>query len=313
MQMTEKNNIFMGIDVSKATLDISLNNIHFKIKNTDEAISAFIKAEIASKKISLVALESTGSYERLCMKMLQKAGVAVHRAHPNRVHAFAKACNHFAKTDKLDAVLLEKYAAFVFKDEKGDVMLSDVQEELQLLRSIEHSLEEELHANQCRVKNASGKAKKYLDELVEFSKKKLKEIREDIKKMIAQDGTLKAKSDLLQSYKGVGDKTASVLLIELPELGTLNNKEIASLVGVAPKTSQSGQKTNNAHISGGRFFVRKSLYMAALVAVRYNDKMKVFYERMINAGKKAKVALVAVMHKIVICLNSMVKNNKVYE
>ncbi|WP_417905467.1 IS110 family transposase [Candidatus Tisiphia endosymbiont of Micropterix aruncella] len=311
--MTEKSKIFMGIDVSKNTLDISMNNIHYKIKNTDKAISDFIKSEIASLNIVLTVLESTGGYERLVMRVLQQAGLAVHRAHPNRVHAFAKVCNHFAKTDKLDALLLEKYAAFIANDEKGDQIISVIQEELQSLRSIERNIEEDIHANQCRAKVASEKAKKYLEEMIKCGKKQLEEIRKDIKAAIQEDKSLKAKNDLLISYKGIGEKTASVLLIELPELGTLNNKEIASLVGLAPKTSQSGQKTNGAHIRGGRFFVRKSLYMAALVAMRHNDKMKALYERMTNAGKKAKVALVAVMRKVIICLNSMVKNNKIYE
>ncbi len=157
------------------------------------------------------------------------------------------------------------------------------------------NIEEEIHANQCRAKVASGKAKQYLEKMIKFGKKQLDKIREDIKAAIKEDKSLKVKNDLLISYKGIGEKTASVLLIELPELGVLSNQEIASLVGLAPKTSQSGQKTNGAHIRGGRFFVRKSLYMVALVAMRHNDKMKALYERMTNAGKKAKVALVVLV------------------
>ena len=116
----------------------------------------------------------------------------------------------------------------------------------------------------------------------------------------------------MESYKGVGKKTASVLLVALPELGDLNNKQIASLVGLAPKTNESGKKINKAHISGGRFFVRKALYMAALVATRYNDNMRIFYDRLITKGKAPKIALVAVMRKIIICLNSMIKNNSFF-
>jgi transposase len=120
---------------------------------------------------------------------------------------------------------------------------------------------------------------------------------------------LKHKHDLLVSYKGIGKKTASVLLVALPELGTLNNKQIASLVGLAPKTNESGKKINKAHISGGRFFARRALYMAALVATRYNNNIRIFYDRLIAKGKAPKIALVAVMRKIIICLNSMIKNN----
>jgi transposase len=311
--MTKENKIFMGIDVSKATLDISINNKHYKINNTDKAITDFIKSVIASNKISLCVLEATGGYERLVMKKLQQKGIAVHRAHPNRVHAFAKASNHFAKTDKLDALLLEKYAIFISNKEKGDDILSDLQEELQSLRLVEKSLEEELHANQCRAKICTGKSKKYLDKQIKFIKTQLEKIKADINKLIKEDEDLSSKSKLLTSYKGVGEKVANTLLIELPELGKLNNKEIASLVGVAPKTNQSGQKTKAAGIMGGRFFVRKSLYMAALVAMQHNSEMKQLYERLIASGKKAKVALVAVMRKIIICLNSMLKHNKIYQ
>ncbi len=109
--------IFIGIDVSKATLDISLSGKHYKIGNTAKAISSFIKDDIAGRKIFLAVLESTGGYENLALQMLSKAGISVHRAHPNKVHAFAKACGHFAKTDKLDSILLEKYAVFI--DDKG--------------------------------------------------------------------------------------------------------------------------------------------------------------------------------------------------
>nr|WP_159077633.1 transposase [Wolbachia endosymbiont of Bemisia tabaci] len=123
---------------------------------------------------------------------------------------------------------------------------------------------------------------------------------------------MKEKSKLLTSYKGVGRKTASILLIEVPELGRLDNKEIACLVGVAPKTSESGRKVSKSQVIGGRFYARKALYMSAVVAMRHNKKMKVFYQRLVDSGKAAKVALVAVMRKIIICLNAMIKNNNFY-
>ena len=133
-----------------------------------------------------------------------------------------------------------------------------------------------------------------------------------MEEVIESDEKLKNKNTLLKSYKGVGNQVSTVLLAELPELGKLNNKEIALLVGVAPKISHSGIKTPSGHISGGRFHVRKAMYMAALVAARYNKKMKAFYERLLQNGKAKKVALTAVMRKIVVCLNSMLKNNSVY-
>ena len=154
--MNQKNKIFIGIDVSKATLDISLSGKHFQINNTKKSISLFIKNEVTLKKIApnLVCLESTGGYEIVAIQCFQVAKISIHRAHPNRVHAFAKASGHFAKTDKLDAKLLEKYAAFVCHEEKGDVPLSEASYELQKLRSVERNLMEDLHACQCRIKNS---------------------------------------------------------------------------------------------------------------------------------------------------------------
>ncbi|MEY2393510.1 transposase [Wolbachia endosymbiont of Tettigetta isshikii] len=123
---------------------------------------------------------------------------------------------------------------------------------------------------------------------------------------------MKEKSKLLTSYKGVGQKIASILLIEVPELGRLDNKKIACLVGVAPKTNESGRKVGKAQIIGGRFYARKALYMSAVVAIRHNRRMKALYERLVDSGKATKVALVAVMRKIIICLNAKIKNNNFY-
>ena len=312
---TKNNNIFIGIDVSKATLDVSVGGKHFKLKNTAKAISDFIKSEIVDKKIapSLVCLESTGGYEKTAMQAFFAASIPVHRAHPNKVHAFAKAAGHFAKTDKLDAKLLEKYAAFVADEQKGDAPISEATLELQALKSLEINLANDLHAYQCRLQHAGSKAvRKYLETQINFIKTQIAQVQAEMAAVIKSDEDLKTKQKLLKSYKGVADKVSNTLLAELPELGTLNKKQIASLVGVAPKLFHSGTKTPNGHIFGGRFYARKSLYMAALVAARSNVEMKAFYARLLLAGKAKKVALVAIMRKIIITLNSMIKNKKPY-
>lgn len=313
--MTEKDNVFIGIDVSKATLDLSLSGNHFKIKNEKDAICQFISQEISLKKIkpTLVCLESTGGYETLAIQCFNKFEIPIHRAHPNKVHSFAKASNHFAKTDKLDAKLLEKYAAFVSNEEKGDKPLSEANCSLQALRNIERNLMETLHADQCRIKNSHEKAIPYLQCHIDFLQKQIEAVRKEIEKIIKSDDDLSKKREILTSYKGVANQTANILLAELPELGTLDNRQIASLIGVAPKTYESGIKKSKGHINGGRFFVRKAVYMAALVASRRNSKMKKFYDRLVASGKAKKVALVAVMRKVIICLNSMLKNNAFYE
>lgn len=314
--MITENKVFIGIDVSKATLDISVSGRHFKIKNSQQSLNSFIAETIVDKQIepALVCLESTGGYEIDAIQCFQKAKMPVHRAHPNKVYSFAKASGHFAKTDKLDAKLLEKYALFAFNnEEKGDEARSEASYDLQELRSVERNLMEDLHAAQCRIKNSRGKAIEHLQTQIDFIKEQLKNVRKDIDIVIKSDDDLKAKRKLLESYKGVGKRISSVLLAELPELGRLDNKAVASLVGVAPKTYESGTKAKPGHIAGGRFYVRKALYMAALVASRHNKQMKVVYERLVAAGKKKKVALVALMRKIIICLNVMLRDSVVYQ
>jgi transposase len=264
--------VFMGIDVSKGTLDISIDNKHQRIENAEKAISEFIKSNVAKVFVRLCVVESTGGYEKLVIKLLQEHNITVHRAHPNRVYAFAKACNHFAKTDKLDAKLLEKYAEFITKnDEIVECIVSQKQEEL---RAIERNLSDDVHANMCRLHKVTGKAREYITKQIEFAKKQLEQVRQDIEDVIDSDPDLKEKSKLLTSYKGVGRKIASILLIEVPELGRLDSKEIACLVGVAPKTNESGRKVGKAQIIGGRFYARKALYMSAVVAMRHNRRMK---------------------------------------
>ncbi len=312
--MIGNDKIFIGIDVSKATLDISLFGKHFKIKNNEKDVFSFINKELTLNKVipTLVCLESTGGYERLTIQSFQKMEIPIHRAHPNKVYMFAKASGHFAKTDKLDARLLEKYAAFVCNEEKGDAFLSEATYELRELRSVERDILDALHANKCRIKTSCGRAIGYLSNQIQFFKIQLEAIRKDINNVIKSDEQLNQKHKLLVSLKGVGLLTANALLAELPELGTLNNKEVASLIGVAPKTYESGTKKSRGHIMGGRFYVRKVVYMAALVASQHNNKMKLFYDRLVAAGKAKKVALVAVMRKIIMCLNVMIKNNMAY-
>lgn len=311
--MSNKHNIFMGIDVSKHSLDISIDNRHYKIKNTKTEIKNFLKTKIIKKiDLTLCVLESTGGYEKLVITLLNESNIRVHRAHPNKVYAFAKAAGHFAKTDKLDSKLLERYASFVQEEEINLIELDSKLIILQDLRSVQKGLERELHANQCKIKMASGQAASYLNKHINFIKKQLANIDKELEKLIDQDEELKRKREILISYKGVGKKIANNLLIELPELGNLTKGAVAALTGVAPKTNESGKKIGKGRVSGGRFFVRKSLYMAALVAAFYNDKMKQKYQELLAVGKPSKVALTAIMRKIIICLNSMIKNNNFY-
>ena len=156
------------------------------------------------------------------------------------------------------------------------------------------------------------KAASYIKKQNSFAQKQLDKIHAEINKLISRNKELSNKGEIIKSFIGVGEKITNVLLINLPELGLIKNKEIASLVGLAPKTRESGKKIYKAYISGGRFFVRKSLYIAALVACRYNHKIQKFYARLVNSSKPKKLALTAVMRKIIVILNSMIKNSSFF-
>jgi transposase len=312
-QMTNASNIFIGIDVSKDSLDISLLDKHYKIKNNDSAIESFIKNHLIGLSIGLCVVESTGGYERLLIIKFNGVGIRVYRAHPNKVYSFARACGYFAKTDKLDSKLLARYAEFINKEGLPCIELNSELLELQGLRSVQIDLEEMWHAEKCRAKNLSGRALNYLKSHLKFIKNQQEALAQEIDKLISANDEMKRRRELLISYKGIGKKIATSLVIDMPELGMLDGKEAASLAGVAPKTYESGKRVARASISGGRFFVRKSLYMAALVSAYYNDKMKERYKDLLAKGKPAKVALTAIMRKIIVCVNAMIKNNKLYE
>jgi transposase len=310
--MTHDNKI-LGIDVSKDTLDLYWKGKSFKIKNEQSSISAFIKAEIKTREKPLCIMESTGGYEQNALDALSAAGKPVHVAHPSRVHAFAKASGHFAKTDKLDAILLHKYGHFIAHKEKGDTLLEPHYREIIALRRLSQSIEKELHAAQCRLKNSHASCHNRLAQMVAYFEKQIAEIGSEIAQKIRKDDQLKAKQDIMMTLPGVALVASSKLLTELPELGTLSGKQAAALVGVAPKTYQSGKKSIGGHISGGRFWARRTLYMVALVAARCNPKMKAKYERFVTKGKAKKCALVALMNDIIVILNAMVKKMKPYD
>jgi transposase len=306
--MDKNNRLYIGIDISKATLDIYWKGKSYKILNNTSAISAFIKAEIAEdvQKI-LCVMESTGGYERLAFQTFYEAGILTHVAHPNKVHHFAKALGRDYKTDKLDAILLHKYAAFISHETQGDVMHNPKQQQITALRRLSRTVEESLHMSQCRIKQMPESCRQYLQDTIDANKRQIAAIQKDIDVIIDNDPDLKAKRNIMLTMKGVGKKIAAILLAELPELGTLSREQIASLAGVAPRTHQSGQKSCIAHISGGRFYVRKALYMLALVAARYNLIVKQKYKQMVERGKAKKVALVALMRDSIIALNAMIK------
>lgn len=303
-------NNYWGIDVSKNWLDIAINQQVFRIDQTEKAINKFIKKNYIEKTLTVV--ESTGGYESKIVRCLASSGITVHIAHPNKVKAFSKAKGKLAKTDKIDAKLLKEYGQFIKEDEIRDLP-SQYQTELQLLGSRLEQLKEMHHQESCRLGIASDKViKKSINLILKSLKMQMLIVEEKIMRLIDEDIVLKEKYNLLRSMKGVGSVLAMSLITDLPELGKANKKEIAALVGVAPITKESGQKRGKATTKYGRNGVRKKLFMGALTACRRNGKLKNFYEKLIAAGKPKKVAIVAIMRKMIVILNAMVQSKSYF-
>lgn len=304
---------FVGIDVSKEWLDIAINQKCYRVLQTQEAIDEIISRIIKPSNASLCVVESTGGYERLIVERLQFAKLNVHIAHPSRVRTFAQAKGLLAKTDKLDAYVLSAYGQFV-GEEAVTRSLSAEQQKLRDLQARYTQIKEMLHAESCRLGNCViTQVKENIKKIFNFLKKELEVLEEEIQQLIKQDELLNHHQKILRSMKGVGVKTSQMMLIHLPELGHLSRKKIASLVGVAPMTKQSGKKQGYAKIQQGRGCIRHVLYMAALVASRFNPVFQHFYNRLIEKGKPAKVALVAVMRKMLVTLNAMVRDNQTWK
>lgn len=296
---------YWGIDVSKDWLDIAIENRLFHIARTEKALMEFLQKYECIGKRTLVVLESTGGYERLVVHSLSLAGMVVHVAHPNKVVAYAKAKGRLAKTDKIDAKILCSYGSFIEADDIRELP-SQEQQALQLYGARLEQLKQMHHQEKCRLGQCSFDGVRGSHEsMLGLLEKGIEELGSKVMEIIESSAELKEKYDLLRTMKGVGPVLAMMLLIDLPELGKANKKEIAALVGVAPITNQSGQRSGKAMTKYGRRSVRKILYMAALTASRYNPKLKAFYERLVGAGKLKKVALVAVMRKMLVMLNAM--------
>lgn len=306
--------LYLGLDVAKASLALYWQETSYTIANTEAALEDFITQHLRGVQAEVFCvLEATGGYERLASACLQRAGVRVHVGHPNRIHAFAKACGHFAKTDKLDAILLAKYAAFIADTEEEAVPLDAAYQDIIALRRLARSVELTLHKAQCQSQQLPKVCHKYLQKIIAFCTKQSAALEAEIDQRITNHAELKAKRQLMVTMKGMGAKTAAILLAELPELGTLTSKQAASLTGLAPRLYQSGKKAFGGSIANGRFFARKALYMVALVATQHDPHIKARYLQLQAKNKAKKVALVAIMRRQIVTLNAMLKKQQPYK
>lgn len=300
--------LFIGIDVCKDRLDIAndLNSEVWSEANDDSGVSLLVEKLIPLKP-SLVVMEATGGIETLVYSALVTAGVPTVVVNPRQTRDFAKALGKLAKTDAIDAWVLARFGASVrpevrpVKDEKTRELAALVTRRRQLLGM--------RTAEKTRLRQADKWTRKDIKSLIKVLDKRLAKLEKEIGDNVKNTPGWKEKNEIITSVPGAGPNLSSYLLANLPELGKLNRKEIALLVGVAPLNRDSGKFRGNRIIWGGRAQVRSALYMSALSASKYNPNIKRFYQRLIEKGKKPKVALTACMRKMLTILNTMVRNN----
>ena len=304
--------LFIGVDVSKGWIDIAdTQGRKRRVANEPSAITAAFSGDWAD--CASMVCEATGGYERVLMRVARERGLPLRRVHPNRARAFGQATARLAKTDALDAQMLAKFAAFTV-DEPAAPLPSARQQSLADMVSRLNQLKDLRQSESCRVKLAEGGAvKASLNAVLKVLKAQIDAMQEAIDAFIAADPALDENFKLMRSCKGVGQKSAQAVLALLPEIGALNRRQIAALLGVAPLTKTSGSSVNHASIAGGRKALRDILFMAALTASRHNPVFKVFYERLRANGKPHKLALIAVLRKLITTLNAMIKSRQPFK
>jgi transposase len=302
---------YVGIDVSKSSLDTSLLGEVSSFANDETGISALVERLLAVSP-KLVVLEATGGLERLLVAALLAAGLPVVVVNPRQVRDFAKASGRLAKTDRMDAQVLAHFAQAIepmqraLPDEAARALADLLARRRQLVGMLTM---EKTRLQQARDKGVREDVKAH----VAWLEKRLQASEAGLRQAVESSPAWQARRDLLAEVKGVGEVTALTLIALLPELGQIDRKQIAALAGVAPFNRDSGTLRGKRTVWGGRAVVRQVLYMATLTAVRYNPTLKVFYERLRGKGKTAKVALVACMRKLLTMLNAMLRDGKPWQ
>jgi transposase len=298
---------FVGVDVSKAELDICVrpSGTNWTVPNDAKGHTQLVR-RLSRIVPTLIVLEATGGLERKVAYALAEAELPVFVANPKRTRDFARAIGLLAKTDNLDAQALAHFADAV-RPELRDLPDQETQD-LSALLTRRRQLINTLTAERNRLHSAPFCIEASIKEHITWLQEAIDALEADIDALIQANAQWRAQVKQLAAVKGVGQITAFTLTADLPELGQLNRKQIAALVGVAPLNNDSGSRRGKRRVWGGRAAVRTALYMAALSAARFNPVIKSFYERLLNAGKPKKVALTACTRKLLTILNAMVKN-----
>lgn len=298
---------FVGIDVSKDTLDIGLYPTleTLRVPNDQNGLDELIK-RLEPIAPQLIVFEATGGYETLAVSSLAVAGLAVVVVNARQIRDFAKSIGQLAKTDAIDAGVIARFASAVRPELRA--VKDNRTQELTGLVARRRQIVEMIVAETNRIRTASRRTRRDIQTHIHWLQKRLDQIDAEIKHDIQNGPLWRTTDQILQSTPGVGPTTSAMLISCVPELGQLNRKKIASLIGVAPLNRDSGRFKGRRMIWGGRAQVRSVLYMSTLSAIRFNPIIRQFYQRLRNAGKCFKVALVACMRKLLIILNAMVRD-----
>jgi transposase len=305
--MTSTSDVFIGIDVSKATLDLAIHEQEstWRFSNDAAGVTELINF-IAPSKTALIVLEATGGLEAGVTNQLIAARLPVSVVNPTRVREFAKAINQYAKTDRIDAKLI---AHFAFK--LRPAVTNGRSPEQSLLSAVVRRRQQVIQMLTAEKNRVHITAQAVLDSVTDhiaILERERDRLSQQIAELIRADPVWREKEQILQSVPGIGPVTAATLLAELPELGTVSRQKVASLAGVAPFNRDSGRKRGRRRTFGGRSQVRRTLYMAALSASKSNPVIRRFYQRLLERGKEKKVALTACMRKLLAIVNTMLLN-----
>lgn len=301
----ETKEIVVGIDVSKARLDVSAANEDWSVSNDIKGIGKLITRlkEISPK---LIVIESTGGLERAAVAEMSAAGLPVALVNPRRVREFGKSIGFMAKTDKVDGHLLVRFGESV--KPKPTSLPSEEEQRLSALMTRRRQVVDMLTMEKNHLESAHPTTQKSILKVMEALQVELDDLNSAIDDFIDHTPDFQQKKKILTSTPGVGAVTSAILLADLPELGSIDRKKIAALVGVAPFNNDSGRHHGKRRIKGGRACIRPVLYMAALSASRTNPVIRSFYKNLLLQGKEKKVALVACMRKLLTFLNAMIRD-----
>lgn len=305
--------VFVGIDISKDRLDVHLlpEGVHFAVKNDAEGIASLIR-RLQEEAPTIIIMEASGGYEISVAAELGSVNLPVAIVNPRQVRDFAKGIGKLAKTDAIDAHVLARFAETIrpepqplsTEEEKQIKELVTRRKQLVDLRASEKN---RLHrARSTRVRHSIQTVIAALDQ-------EIRDIEQNIDNIIKGSPLWREKEDLLKTFKGVGSTTAMTIVAKLPELGETGRQKISCLVGIAPLNKDSGKMRGKRMITGGRADVRSALYMVAISAIKCNPVIKPFYQRLIEAGKPFKVAIVACMRKILVILNAMIRDKRPFQ